>query len=137
MGFTYIYAFSLNDAQNIISNSDPNYQAKSPIAVFEARTADVADKRRTPWHLISPALPVAAAKIIWTRNKCRPNPMVVCLENFRAASGEMIQREYRWRDWQHNDEARCFVRDSSSIAITTGIRYAAPWIRDTKTAWAH
>jgi len=65
-GFTYIYAFSLNDAQNLISNSDPNYKAKSPIAVFEARTADVADKRRTPWHLISPALPVAAAKIFWT-----------------------------------------------------------------------
>jgi len=33
-GFTYIYAFSLNDAQNLISNNDPNYQAKSPIAVF-------------------------------------------------------------------------------------------------------
>jgi len=34
VGLTYIYAFSLNDAQNVLSKSDPNYKAKSPIAVF-------------------------------------------------------------------------------------------------------
>ena len=130
-GFTYIYAFSLHDAQNLIANRLSNHIPKSPIAVFMARTEDVADKPGTPWHLFYPALPVAAAKLLWTRNNCHPRPKLICRENFRAASGRMIQREYQWRDWQHNQEARCIVLDSPSTSSTTSVRY------DDEPLWAY
>ena len=130
-GFTYIYAFSLHDAQNLIANRLSNHVPKSPIAVFMARTADVAEKPTAPWHLFYPALPVAAAKLIWSQNNCHPGRMLICREDLRVASGKMIKREYQWRDWQHNQEARCIVLDAPSTSSTTSVRY------DKEPIWAH
>jgi hypothetical protein len=105
-GFTFIYTFSLFNAQARLNDPNPHNIHPSPIQVFRRKTAHLVstDKSQTPWHLLREPLSRYDVERIWTRDRCIPYPMDIMWEALAAPHGGVLQRHYTWKGWTNMSE---------------------------------